>query len=191
MRPQEKPTETAESDVSYRALFRVPSVAPLLAGMEIARIAQSMVGVTIVLFTLAAYRSASLAGAATFFSIFPGIVVSPIAGALLDRHGRTRLVVLDYVMAFTAMALMGTLALFGVLPVWLLIMITAVASLTTPLSGTGLRSLFPIIIPARLWERVNAIDSTGYVAAMIIGPPAAEAPRLRRSRRPPPILTAP
>src|SRR5262249_4807599 len=109
----------------------------------------------------------------SFFSIFPGIVVSPIAGALLDRHGRTRLVVLDYLIALGSLIAIGILARIGGLSAWLLIGIAAIASLTTPLSATGLRSLFPIIVPSHLWERVNAIDSTGYVIATVIGPPVA------------------
>src|SRR5258705_10598933 len=84
---------------SYRALFAVPLLGRLLFGMQIARIAQSMVGVVLVLFTLHAYRSATLAGWATFCGIFPGLMVSPIAGALLARHGRRRLVGLDYAVA--------------------------------------------------------------------------------------------
>ena len=141
--------------------------------MQIARIGQSMMSITIVLFTLASYRSASLAGLAAFFAIFPGLIVSPIAGALLDRHGRTRLVVLDYLAAMAALALIGSLALSAALPSWLLIVIVAIASLTAPLSATGLRSFFPVIVPSHLWERVNAVDSTGYVFAAVIGPPLA------------------
>src|SRR2546430_17235000 len=83
----------APLDRSYRALLKVPAIVPLLLGMQIARIGQSMVSVTIVLFTLASYRSPTLAGLATFFAIFPGLVVTPIAGALLDRPGRVRFVV--------------------------------------------------------------------------------------------------
>src|SRR5205823_3403530 len=41
------------------------------------------------------------------------------------------------------------------------------------LSATGLRSLFPLMAPRHLWERLNAIDSNGYVVATIIGPPIA------------------
>src|SRR5438874_1538294 len=141
--------------------------------MQIARIGQSMVSITIVLFALTSYHSAAIAGIATFCSIFPGILVSPIAGALLDRHGRTRLVVLDYLIALGTMTLMGLLALTGSLSAWLLIIIASVAALTTPLSGTGLRSLIPLIVPSHLWERINAIDSIGYVIATIIGPPLA------------------
>ena len=81
-----------ELDVSYGALLRLPSVGRILLGMQIARIGQSMVAVALVLFTLTSYRSAAVAGVATFFNFFPGLLVSPIAGALLDRPGRMRLV---------------------------------------------------------------------------------------------------
>ena len=160
-------------DRSYRALFALPSFGRLLAGMQIARIGQAMMSVTFVLFALEIYHSPSLAGFATFCVIAPGLVVSPIAGALLDRHGRTRLVVLDYLVALASLTVIGVLGLVGTLPAWLLMTIASVASLTTPLSGTGLRSLFPLIVPSHLWERVNALDSLGYVLATVVGPPIA------------------
>lgn len=162
-----------ELDRSYRALLAVPSMGRLLLGMYIARIAQAMVGVAIVLFTLTVYHSAALAGLATFLSIFPGLLASPIAGALLDRHGRTRLIVLDLLVALSSLVLLGALALAGPVSVWLLLLICGVSSLTGPLSATGLRSLFPIIVPRHLWERVNALDSNGYVVSSILGPPLA------------------
>ena len=167
---------THNQDRSYAALFReVPSVGRLLTGMQIARTGQEMVSIALVLFTLSSYRSPVLAGMATFFMTFPGLLISPIAGALLDRHGRTRLVILDYLITFGALALMGVLALNDSLPVGLLMAIAGVASLTSPLSNAGVRSLFPLIVPPHLWERVNAIDSTGYVLASILGPPLAAA----------------
>jgi len=163
------------SDRSYRALLAVPRLGRTLLAMQIARVAQSMVGVALVLFTLIEYRSPILAGAVTFLSIVPGLVVSPIAGALLDRHGRVRLIILDYLVALAALVLLGVLALGKLLPPPLLLLIAAVSSLTSILSHTGLRSLFPLIVPRHLWERVNAIDSNGYVVATILGPPIAAA----------------
>jgi MFS family permease len=164
---------SARPQRSYRELFALPSVGRLLVGMQIARIGQSMVGIAIVLYALATYRSSTLAGLATFFSFLPGIVVSPLAGALLDRHGRTRLVILDYVVALASLLVMGALAALNTLPPWLLMVIASISSLTAPLSGTGLRSLLPIIVPKYLWERANAIDSMGFLVANIIGPPLA------------------
>jgi MFS family permease len=158
---------------SYRALLGVPYLARALAGMQMARIAQAMVGLALVLFTLEHYHSPALAGIVTFAGIAPGLAVSPIAGALLDRHGRTRLITLDFVIAAASLALIGVLALANALPAWLLIAIAALSALTGPLSATGLRSLFPLMAPRHLWERLNAIDSNGYVVATIIGPPVA------------------
>ncbi len=161
------------SETSYRALLGVPWLSRILAAMIIARIAQSMVSIAIVLFTLIEYDSPALTGIVTLAATLPGLLVSPIAGALLDRHGRMRLVRLDYVVALVALALIAILSLLDALPPWLLVLITAVSSLTAILSQTGLRSLFPIIVPEHLWERVNAVDSNGYVIATIFGPPLA------------------
>ena len=143
--------------------------------MLLSRVAQSMVSIAIVLFTLTEYGSPALAGIVTLASILPGLLVAPIAGALLDRHGRMRLVTLDYLVAMASMVLIAGLSLAGLLPPWLLVLIAAVSSLTSILSVTGIRSLFPVIVPEPLWERANAVDSNGYVVATIIGPPLAAA----------------
>ena len=162
-------------DRSYRAVFAIPDLGRVVFSMQLARIAQAMVSVALVLFSLAEYSSPAVAGVVTFAILLPGILLSPIAGALLDRHGRVRLIVIDYIVAMTTMILVGGLAMAGVLTVPLLVIIAAVSSMTGPFSQTGLRSLFPMMAPRHLWERVNAIDSSGYVVATIIGPPLAAA----------------
>lgn len=166
---------TPVTDRSYRALLRVPTLGRVLVSMQIARVAQSMVGVALVLFTLDRYGSPAFAGLVTFASVFPGLLISPIAGALLDRHGRIRLVLLDYVVALGAMVAIGALALLDALPGGVLLAVAVIGSLTSILSHVGLRSLFPILVPEPLWERVNAVDSNGYVIATIVGPPIAAA----------------
>ena len=141
--------------------------------MGFARVAQAMVAIALVLFTLAEYHSPELAGLVTFASVFPGVVISPIAGVLLDRHGRIRLMILDYVVAAIALSLVAGLATIHALPAWLLVLIAVVMSLTSIFSSVGLRTLFPLIVPRYLWERANALDSNGYVVATIFGPPIA------------------
>ena len=158
---------------SYRALLRVPSLGRALLGTQLARLAQAMVGVTMVLFTLIEYRSPALAGAVTFASLAPGILVSPLAGALLDRLGRVRLIALDFVIAMLSLGLIGVLGTLDLLPPPVLILIAAISSLTGIFSATGLRTLFPLMAPKELWERLNAVDSNGYVIASIVGPPLA------------------
>jgi len=168
-------TRGRSSASSYRALFEVPTLGRVLLSMQLARVAQAMFSVAIVLFALAEYDSAAVAGIVAFAALFPGIVLSPVAGALLDRHGRVRLIALDYLVAASTMLLIGSLAVAESLPVALLVLIAAVSSVTGPLSQTGLRSLFPLMTPKHLWERVNAMDSAGYVIAGVLGPPIAAA----------------
>lgn len=165
--------QPAELPPSYRELFRIPSLGRILLGMALSRIGGSMLGVAIVLFTLDRFSSPALAGIVTFASVAPGLLVSPIVGALLDRHGRSRLIVIDQLVGATALVTIAVLAIAGALTAPVLVLVTVVAGLTAPLSSVGLRTLFPLIVPRRLWERVNAIDVNGYVVATLIGPAAA------------------
>jgi MFS family permease len=130
-----------------------------------------MVSIVVILFALQRYNSPQLAGLVAFASIFPGLLLSPVAGALLDRHGRVRLIILDYAVAAAALVAVAWLSLAGLLPAWLLVAIVSVASITGPLSSSGLRSLFPLMVPEQLWERVNAVDSNGWVLATLVGAP--------------------
>ena len=163
----------AEAPASYRELLRIPTIGRILLGMALSRIGGSMFGVAIVLFTLNRFDSPALAGIVTFASVGPGLIVSPIAGALLDRHGRARLIVIDQLVGAGSLILIAGLALGDALTPVILVLVTAVAGLTAPLSSVGLRTLFPLLVPRRMWERVNALDSNGYVIATLIGPPAA------------------
>lgn len=162
-----------EPPPSYAALLAIPMLRRIVLGMALSRTANSMLGVAIVLFALERFGSPALAGVVTFASVAPGLFLSPIAGALLDRHGRVRLIIVDQVVAAASLVLIGVLALGDMLSAPLLVVMAALVGITNPLSSVGLRTLFPILVPKRLWERVNAVDSNGYVIATLVGPPAA------------------
>lgn len=158
---------------SYRALFAIAGFSRLVTSMMLARTAQQMVALVLVLLALQRYGSAEVAGLVTFFAVTPGLIAAPVAGALLDRHGRTRLVVIDYIVSALSLGLIAVLSVADRLPVPLLLVVVTIASITSPMSNTGMRTLFPLIVPVRLWERANAIDSNGYVIASIFGPAVA------------------
>ena len=156
---------------SYRALLDVPSLGRVLISMQIARIAGSMVGIVVILLALQRFHSPQLAGAIGFAAIAPGMLISPIAGALLDRHGRVPLIILDYLVAGSSLMAVVVLLFAGTLDPVALLLISGVSSLTAPLSSSGLRSLFPLVVPEQLWERVNAVDSNGWLLATLVGAP--------------------
>ena len=141
----------------------------------LARTASQMMLLTLVLFVLQRFHSPSLAGITVFLSIAPGVALSPIAGALLDRHGRVRLITLDYLVGTVTLALIAGLDFGGRITPAVLLPIVTVSSLTYSLSNSGARSLLPLIVPKRLWDRVNALDSIAYAVTMGAGPAAAGA----------------
>ena len=76
--------------ISYAQLIRFPNVLALLSATCLSRLASRMFTTAIVFHVLAAFDSPSLAGWISFASIAPGLVVSPLAGAFLDRTGAAR-----------------------------------------------------------------------------------------------------
>jgi len=164
----------AEVASSYRALLRVPGFPRLALATLLVRAGASMWQLALVLFVLQRYGSPSLAGIAVFLAIAPGVLVSPVAGALLDRFGRVRLMVSDY--AASAVSLTGIVVLANVhAPLWAILALVIFSSLMNPLGTSGSRSLFPMVIPSHLWDRANAVDSMFYMVTTVLGPPLAGA----------------
>jgi MFS family permease len=158
---------------SYGQLLRVPSFAQLALGSLLARVALQMWSIALVLFVLQRFHSPSLAGLAAFLSVVPGLVLSPIAGALLDRHGRVRLILLDFILMAACLVALSGLIFFARLTPPVLLAIVGVSSLTMPLSMSGMRALFPLVVSRGLWDRANGVDSGIFALALVLGPALA------------------
>jgi MFS family permease len=166
-------TLDVHATLTYRRLFAVAGFPRLAGGAFLARAANQMWQVTLVLFVLQRFKSPTLAGLTVFLSILPGLLVSPLAGALLDRHGRARLILVDYLFAAISIVVLVALDLAGALVPASLLLIVALTSLTRPLSATGTRSLFPLVVPPELWDRANAVDSGSDALSLVVGPAIA------------------
>jgi len=169
-----RPTiDDVASEASYRALLRAPGFARVAVASLLARLSGQMWEIVLVLFVLQRYHSATLAGLTVLFSILPGLVLSPVAGALLDRQGRVRLMIFDYSITAALSATIALLSLQHRLPPALLLCIVTALAISNILSITGTRSLFPLMLPRRLWDRANGIDTSLYSATAVAGPAIA------------------
>jgi predicted MFS family arabinose efflux permease len=157
----------------YSDLLHVEGFPRLVVSLFVGRAAQQMLTVAFVLFVLSRYHSPQLAGAATFLLLVPGLCLSPIAGALLDRYSRTRMIMVDNLVIGATLFAMAGLSAGHLLTPPLLLVICAVASLTGPLGTAGARAIFPILVPGDLWERANALDNSGSVLSSVVGAPMA------------------
>lgn len=162
-----------EIEPSYAALLRVPGFGRVVLGTLLARLCGQMWEIVLVLFVLQRYQSPSLAGLTLLLSILPGLALSPVAGALLDRQGRIRLMILDYSVTAVLGGTIVTLSLGHRLPPTLLLLLVSLLGVSNILSITGARSLFPLMLPRALWDRANGVDTSMYSATAVIGPAIA------------------
>jgi MFS family permease len=158
---------------SYRALLAIRGMRPLAGTLLLGRLGGAMWSLALILFVLQRYHSPVLAGLTTFVAWVPGLLLSPLGGALMDRFGRVRLIALDMGIAVLTVLVMVLLSLTGTLTVTNLLFVVGVSSITGPLSWVGTRSLIPLVVPSPMWERGNALDATTANVATIAGPALA------------------
>lgn len=161
--------------LSYRALLRIDGVGNLLLGASLARLAGRMLALALVLYALERFRSPPLAGWVGFAAMAPGLLVSPLAGALLDRIGAARAIVADLACGAGCVLVIASLAFTGTDSAGSLLTLVVLYSLSNPLSWAGVRVLLPRLVPAAALDRANALDISINAAVDVCGPALAGA----------------
>jgi MFS family permease len=159
-----------EARLTYREVIAVPRLPGLLLSACVSRLAGRMFGLAIVLYVLTHFGSVALAGWAAFASIAPGFVISPIAGALLDRTGEAMAITIDLAASAVLLAALVVTSRTGVTSAPLLLILAAAYSLTSPLSAAGIRALIPRLVPENALDQANALDTGSYALINVLGP---------------------
>lgn len=147
----------------------------LLFATLLSRLAGRMFALAIVLFALSRFRSPELAGWLAFAAVAPGLLISPVAGALIDRIGSAWAITVDMM---ASAVLVGAIALAdraGAAGPAFVLVLTSVYSLTSPLSFAGIRALLPRLVPTEALGRANALDTAMHGLTDVIGPASAGA----------------
>ncbi|HWD49645.1 MAG TPA: MFS transporter, partial [Rhizomicrobium sp.] len=142
----------------------------LLLATALSRLAVRMFSLAIVLYALERFHSPVLAGWVGFASIVPGLLVSPIAGAALDRVGPVFAIVIDMATSTVLMLAMILADALGLASPAALMALVALYSLTNPLSRSGIRTLLPRLVSSDQLDTANALDTAIYAVTDVIGP---------------------
>ena len=141
----------------------------------LARLAGRTFSLAIILVALARFHSPVLAGWLAFAAVAPGLLISPIAGALIDRLGSAWAITIDMAMSAALVAAMVLADRTGWANPAELLTLTASFSLTSPLSFAGIRALLPRLVPVDALGRANALDTAINGLTDVIGPAMAGA----------------
>ncbi|MFE9407429.1 MFS transporter [Streptomyces sp. NPDC006704] len=157
------------SRISYGAVLGSPYVARLLGGTLTGRLPNSMAPVAIVLWTVETGGSIARGGLLSALYGLAGAVGQPTLGRLMDRHGQAAV---HLPAALLNSALLVALPVAGPYAGPVLVMtIVVAAGLTTAPLETGLRGLWPSVLPdPRLRHGALALDTGAQGLLYIVGP---------------------
>jgi MFS family permease len=158
---------------SYRQLLATVDIRMLLLATLLSRLAGRMFALAIVLYGVTQVGSTVLAGSLAFAAIAPGLVISPIAGSLIDRLGSARAITVDMAASAVFVAALAVAAGVGCTNAAVLLGLTGCFSLTSPLSFAGIRALLPRLVPPAALDRANALDTAVNGLTDVAGPALA------------------
>lgn len=153
---------------------RSPGYSRFWCAATLARVANEMAPVGVVLYVLDRTGSAEWAGLTLAAITLPSIATGPVLGAWLDRGGRRlEAIRLDQAVSVGSLALVALLA--GEAPDVLLPLAALPAGITFPLSTGGFSSLIPSYVDPTLRVQANALEASSYNVAIVSGPALAGA----------------
>jgi MFS family permease len=154
------------------ALRRSHGYPQFLTAATVARLADEMFAVGVLLLVLERTNSPKLAGATIAAATLPGMLSGPVIGAWLDRTGRRSLIYKIDRLLLCAV-LLAILAAAGKTPTFVVPLLAFITGLTLPVTLTGFTSMIPLIVEAEILPSANAVEAASLNVALIGGPALA------------------
>lgn len=104
------------------------------------------------------------------FAALPGFIVSPFAGALVDRWDRRWVMIIsDSIAALGTMSIV--LLLFtNNLEIWHIYLVAGISSIVTAFQWPAYSSIVPMLVPKEMLGQANGMLQTGQAATQILAP---------------------
>jgi MFS family permease len=111
-----------------------------------------------------------LLGLVSFCQAAPVLIFSPVAGAVLDRVDRRRVLIGVQVISAAAMLLLATLVATDRIRVWQIMVIAAVAGAASAFDWPARLSLVPSLVPRSHLQSAVALNAAAFNGSRIVGP---------------------
>jgi MFS family permease len=111
-----------------------------------------------------------LLGLVSFFQAAPVLIASPIAGALLDRVDRRKVLLVVQLVNAGAMLVLAILVASGRVEVWHIMLIAVIVGTASGFDWPARLSLVPTLVDARQLQSAVALNATAFNGSRVIGP---------------------
>ncbi len=103
----------------------------------------------------------------------PVVVGGMAAGWLLDRYDRRTIMAIDSLAKSLVVASVPVLAALDAMPLWYLFVVASVFGFLMMIPLAGVPSLLPTLVGSDDLNAANALETIGYTAGGVLGPPLA------------------
>ena len=111
-----------------------------------------------------------LLGLVSFCQAAPVLIASPIAGAILDRVDRRKVLLAVQIVVAGAMFILATLVATGLVQVWHIMLIAVVVGTASGFDWPARLSMVPALVDARQLQSAVALNASAFNASRVIGP---------------------
>lgn len=118
-------------------------------------------------------NSAEALGLLAFTYTAPVIVGGLVAGSILDRFDRRRVMMIDNIIRGIAMFVIPLLYALGTLALWHIYVVSLVYGSLLMLTLAGSPSLVPELVDENQLATANALETLSYTLSGVVGPPIA------------------
>lgn len=141
----------------------------LWQGQLISNYGNSIYKIALGFWILAKTGSVGLMGVLMAAMNLPNILVSPIAGAIIDRHNKKHILVLTDTLSGVTTLLLGTLAILNLLEVWMLLVGGMILGICSSMFRPAVHATLPSILEKQHLVRGNAAMSIATTGTDILG----------------------
>lgn len=159
--------------VTLRELFKERNYCLYTAGDSLSLIGNWTQRITIGWLTWQLTGSATWLGIIAFADLFPSVVLSPVGGVVVDRGDPRHISLVTQAAAMLHAVVLLALSIFGVLDIWLLLMLVAMRGSIAAINQPARLSLVPSLVPREYLSIALAANSVFFNLARFIGPAIA------------------
>jgi len=158
---------------AYRDVLGQRSFAVFWGGFSLSVAGDAMTRVALTWFVFETTQSAIAVGWLTFFYTAPIVVGGLVAGWLLDRFDRRKVMIADSMVKAGVVVSVPLLAGAGWLELWHVYAVAGIYGLMVMVPLAGTPAMLPDLVAPNRLHTANALETLAYTLSGVIGPPIA------------------
>jgi len=140
------------------------------SGQIVSILASGMTGFALSIWTFQKTGSVTAMGAVQVFYLVPFLLVSPLAGALIDRHSRKLMMATSDLVAVVGTAFIMAMNAFGQLELWHLFLAASLNGLGNSFQWPAYSAAVSVMLPKEQYSRANGMLGLMESAPNILAP---------------------